>query len=509
MAAVRDDQPESEDRDVTLKNHDVAELRRLDVAHHLPPQQDHGLMRDLGGARIITHAKGSYIHDGDGAAILDAMAGLWCVQVGYGREELVEAAREQMRVLPYYNTFFKTAAPPTIRLAAKIAEKLGGDLSHVFFNSSGSEAIDTVVRLSRFYWQAKGQPERNVIIARENAYHGSTIAGTSLGGMAAMRAQGGPWMPGVTHVPQPYHFNNAFGQDPEAFGLACANAIEARILEIGPDKVAAFIGEPVQGAGGVIIPPESYWPRVAEICREHGILLISDDVICGFGRLGQWFGFQHYGIKPDLVTMAKGLSSGYQPISAVGVADHIVEVLRGFGDDFIHGFTYSGHPTAAAVALRNIEIIEDERLVERTREDTGPYLAAKMAELARHPLVGEARSLGLIGAVEIVSRPGTNERFGGAEGKAGLIVRDLCIKHGLMVRAVRDSLVMSPPLTISHHEIDEIFRVITLALDEAAPALRELDELVEPVEHHDLGTRRWDNEESHMGVSAAGAAGGL
>lgn len=459
-----------------LKNYNVAELRRLDVAHHLAAQQDQGLMRDLGGARIITRAEGSYIYDGEGNAILDAMAGLWCVQVGYGRKELAEAAYDQMLELPYYNTFFKTASPPTIRLAAKIAELLGGNLSHVFFNTSGSEAVDTIIRLARFYWQAKGQPERNVIIARENAYHGSTIAGASLGGMSAMHAQGGPWLPGIERIRQPYAFNDGFGQDPRAFGEAAADALEQKILEVGPEKVAAFIGEPVQGAGGVIIPPESYWPRVEAICRKYGVLLVSDDVICGFGRLGQWFGFQHFGIKPDLVSMAKGLSSGYLPISAVGVADHIVEVLRSVGDDFIHGFTYSGHPTAAAVALKNIEIIEREGLLERTRDDTGPYLAEKMKELSEHPLVGEARSLGLIGAVEIVAKKGTNTRFGGKEGATGPKVRDLCIEKGLMVRAVRDSLVLSPPLTISHQEIDEIFRIIGEALDEAEPGLRAQEE---------------------------------
>ncbi|MCW6528706.1 MULTISPECIES: aspartate aminotransferase family protein [Sphingomonas] len=459
---------------MALKNYNVAELRRLDVEHHLAAQQDHGMMRDIGGARIITRADGCYIRDAEGNAILDAMAGLWCVQVGYGRKELANAAYEQMLELPYYNTFFKTASPPTIELASKIAGLLGGNLSHVFFNSSGSEAIDTIIRMARFYWQAKGQPERHVIIARENGYHGSTIAGASLGGMRAMHAQGGPWVPGIEHIRQPYLFNDGFGEDPRAFGEAAADALEQKILEVGPERVAAFIGEPVQGAGGVIIPPETYWPRVEAICRKYGILLVSDDVICGFGRLGQWFGFQHFGIKPDLVSMAKGMSSGYLPISAVGVADHIVEVLRAVGDDFVHGYTYSGHPTAAAVALKNIEIMENEDLVRRTREDTGPYLARRMAALAEHPLVGEARSLGLIGAVEIVSKKGTNQRFGGSEGPAGRIVRDICITNGLMVRAVRDSLVMSPPLTISHGEIDDIVDIIGKSLDEAAPALAAL-----------------------------------
>jgi putrescine aminotransferase len=460
---------------MTRPNYNIDELRRLDVAHHLPAQQDHRLMQEIGGSRIITHAKGCWVYDGDGQAMLDGMGGLWCVQVGYGREELAQAAHDQMLQLAYYNTFFKTASPPTIELAAKISELLGGNLSHVFFNSSGSEAIDTVIRLARYYWQAKGQPQRNVIISRVNGYHGSTIAGASLGGMRAMQKQGGPWLPGIEHVMQPYWFNEGFDESPAEFGLRAADAVEARILEVGPENVAAFVGEPVQGAGGVIIPPETYWPRVQEICRKYGILLVSDDVICGFGRLGQWFGFQHYGLQPDLVTMAKGLSSGYLPISAVGVADHIVATLREVGGDFIHGYTYSGHPTAAAVALKNIEIMEREDLVRRTREDTGPYLARGMAELAKHPRVGQARSLGLIGAVEIVAQKGTNQRFGGKEGKAGILVRDICIKNGLMVRAIRDSLAMTPPLVISHEEIDILLRIIRESLDEAEPQLVALE----------------------------------
>jgi putrescine aminotransferase len=457
---------------MSLRNHDIAELRRLDVAHHLPAQQNYALMHEAGGSRIITRAEGVFIHDGDGAKILDGMAGLWCVQVGYGREELAKAAYDQMLELPYYNTFFKTVAPPTVTLAAKVSSLLGGHFSHVFFNSSGSEAVDTVIRMARYYWQCKGQPERNVIISRTNGYHGSTIAGASLGGMKAMHAQGGPWLPGIEHIAQPYAFGEGFGEDPEAFGLRAADALEERILEVGPEKVAAFIGEPVQGAGGVIIPPASYWPRIEAICRKYGILLVCDEVICGFGRLGQWFGFQHFGVTPDLVSMAKGLSSGYLPISAVGVASYVVETLREAGADFVHGYTYSGHPTCAAVALKNLEIIEREDLVRRVREDAGPYLAKGLAELAQHPMVGEARSLGLIGAVEIVAQKGTNRRFGGKEGKAGPIVRDLCIQHGLMVRAVRDTVVMSPPLVISHGEIDQLLGIIRNALDEAEPILR-------------------------------------
>ena len=456
------------------RNYNIAELRRLDVAHHLPAQANYAEIEALGGSRIITRAEGSTIYDGDGNAILDGMAGLWCVNVGYGREELVRAAAEQMQELPFYNTFFKTATPPPVMLAAKLAQLLGGKLQHVFFNSSGSEANDTVFRMVRHYWKSKGEPKRTNFISRWNAYHGSTVAGVSLGGMKHMHAIGDLPIPGVHHVMQPYRFDEGFGEDEEAFAARAAQEIEDKILEVGPENVAAFIGEPVQGAGGVIIPPKGYWKRVDAICKKYGVLLVSDEVICGFGRLGSWFGFQHFGVTPDLVSMAKGLSSGYLPISAVGVSDEIVKVLREKGGEFIHGYTYSGHPVAAAVALKNLEIIEREGLVERVKNDVGPYFANALKRLESDPLVGEARSLGLIGAVEIVSKKGTNERFTGKEGKAGPIVRDTCIKNGLMVRGIRDSIVMCPPLIITHAEIDRIVDTIARSLREAEPALRAL-----------------------------------
>ena len=465
---------EAENTMVSVRNYDIPALRLLDVAHHLPAQSSYGLQVDLGGSRIITSAKGSTIVDGDGHAILDGMAGLWCVNVGYGRPELVEAAARQMAELPFYNTFFRTATVPPIELAARIAGLLGGNLAHVFFNNSGSEANDTVFRLVRTYWALKGEPKRTIFISRHNAYHGSTVAAASLGGMDYMHVQGGLPIPGIEHVMQPYPFADGFGEDPAAFATRAAQAIEDRILAVGPENVAAFIGEPVQGAGGVIIPPPGYWQAVEAICRKYGILLVSDEVICGFGRLGEWFGFQHFGIRPDIVSMAKGLSSGYLPISAPAVSTEIVETLRASGEEFVHGFTYSGHPVSAAVALRNIQILDDEGLIDRTRNDTGPYLAHALAErLAPHPLVGEARSLGLIGAVEIVAEKGTNRRHGGG-GKAGPIVRDACIARGLMVRAIRDSIVMSPPLIITHAEIDQIVDTIATALDASAEKLAEL-----------------------------------
>jgi len=456
------------------RNYNIPELRRLDVEHHLPAQANYAEIQALGGSRIITRADGCTIYDGDGNALLDGMAGLWCVNVGYGREELARTAYEQMQELPFYNTFFKTATPPTVMLAAKVAEKLGGNLSHVFFNSSGSEANDTVMRMVRHYWKLKGEPSRTIFISRWNAYHGSTMAGASLGGMKHMHPIGGLPIPGVEHVAQPYKFGEGFNEDEEAFGARCAQEIEDRILKVGPENVAAFIGEVVQGAGGVIMPPKGYWKKVEAICRKYGILLVIDEVITGFGRLGSWFGFQHMGVQPDLVPMAKGMSSGYLPISGVGVSRQVVDVLREKGGEFVHGYTYSGHPVSAAVALKNIEIIEREGLVDRVKNDIGPYFAEAIKRLDGDPLVGETRSLGLLGAVEIVAEKGTNKRFTGKEGKAGPIVRDTCIRNGLMVRGIRDSIVMCPPLIIKREEVDRMIDIIGKSLREAEPALRAL-----------------------------------
>jgi putrescine---pyruvate transaminase len=454
---------------------DLKILRSLDLAHHLPAQQNYRLMQVLGGSRIIARADGCFIYDAEGRRLLDGMAGLWCVNVGYGREEIARAAYDQMLQLPYYNTFFRTATAPAVLLATQLAKLTGGELTHFFFSNSGSEANDTAFRLARHYWASIGQPKRKIFVSRWNAYHGSTVAAASLGGMKHMHAQGGLPIPGIEHVMQPYSFEEGFGENAAAFTERAAQAIEDRILAVGPENVAAFIGEPVQGAGGVIIPPPGYWPRVEAICRRHGILLICDEVICGFGRLGRWFGHQHFGVTPDIVTMAKGLSSGYAPISATAVSARIVAALRETNDDFAHGFTYSGHPTAAAVALKNLEIIEREALVTRVATDVGPYLAAALARLAAHELIGEVRSLGLIAGVEIVREKGTNRRFGSKEGAAGAIVRDICIDNGLMVRAIRDTIVMCPPLVISHAEIDELVDILGRSLDQAKQQLREIN----------------------------------
>jgi putrescine aminotransferase len=441
----------------------TAAWQELDRQHYLHPFTDYKSLHAR-GSRVIVRAEGVYLYDSEGNRILDGMAGLWCVNVGYGRRELAEAAYRQMLELPYYNSFFQTAHPPAIELARQLVELTPPQFNRVFFTGSGSEGNDTVVRLVRRYWDLMGQPERKVIVSRLNAYHGSTMAGASLGGMAFMHEQGGLPIPDIVHIAQPYWYGEGGDLSPAEFGLRVARELERKIEELGAHRVAAFIGEPIQGAGGVIIPPDTYWPEIQRICDRHGILLVADEVICGFGRTGHWFGSNLYGIRPDLMTIAKGLSSGYLPIGGVMVGDRVADVLIDKGGEFAHGYTYSGHPAACAVATANLNLIQQENLVSRTRDETGPYLAAKWREIAEHPLVGEARSVGLIGALELV-RNKQDRRFFDKRGEVGTICRDFCFRNGLIMRAVRDTMIVAPPLVISREQIDELAEKTRRCLD--------------------------------------------
>ena len=445
----------------------TAHWQDLSRRHLLAPFTDYRQLNEK-GARIITRAEGVHLWDSEGQRILDGMAGLWCVNVGYGREELVEAASRQMRELPYYNLFFQTAHPPVLELAKAIAELAPEGMNHVFFTGSGSEANDTVLRLVRHYWATKGQPEKRVVIGRWNGYHGSTLAGASLGGMAAMHEQGG-LLPDIVHIQQPYWFGEGGEMNPEEFGVWAADQLEQKILEVGEERVAAFIAEPIQGAGGVIIPPESYWPRVRQILDKYDILFIADEVICGFGRTGEWFGSQYYGNAPDLMPIAKGLTSGYVPMGGVVVRDEVVRVLDE-GGEFYHGFTYSGHPVAAAVALENIRILRDEGIVDRVRSATAPYLQKRWAELADHPLVGETRGVGMVAALELVRDKKTRARYAGG---AGMLCREHCFRNGLVMRAVGDTMIIAPPLVITPESIDELVTLARLSLDQTLEVLRQ------------------------------------
>lgn len=442
----------------------TAELQALDSAHHMHPfTHSNGLAAQ--GPRVITSANGVWLKDSEGHEIIDGMAGLWCVNIGYGRDELADAAARQMRELPYYNTFFKTTHVPALMLAKKIAELAPDDLNTVFFASGGSDANDTNLRLSRTYWAEKGQPARDVIISRWNAYHGSTVAGASLGGMKGMHHQGTLPIPGIEFIDQPDWWAEGGDMTPEEFGLERAGQLEAKIKEIGADKVGAFIAEPIQGAGGVIVPPETYWPEIQRICKKYDILLIADEVICGFGRTGSWFGSQTLGIKPDIMTVAKGLSSGYIPIGASIISDKVADVLR--DTEINHGYTYSGHPVACAVALENLRILEEEKIVDNVRDVTAPYLRRKWEALVDHPMVGEAKIVGMMASIALTPDKATRAPFASEAGTIGFITRDRCFANNVIMRSVGDRMVIAPPLTMTCDEIDILMERITTSLDEA------------------------------------------
>lgn len=446
----------------------TAEIQRLDSAHFIHPFTDTKSLAAK-GARVVTRGEGIYVWDSEGNKILDGMSGLWCVNVGYGRKELADAAYKQLLELPFYNSFFQTTTAPAARLAKRLAEVAPPQFKHVFYAGSGSEGNDTVIRLVRRYWDLMGQPQRKTIIGRWNAYHGSTLGGASLGGMKGMHEQGDLPIPGVVHIEQPYWFG--VGREmgyteaqKDEFGLKAASWLEDKILELGADKVAAFIGEPVQGAGGVIIPPKTYWPEIQRICDKYGILLVSDEVICGFGRLGTWFGCEKMGFKPDLMTFAKGVTSGYIPLGGVMVGDRIADVLIEKGGEFAHGYTYSGHPVACAVALENIDIIEREKLVARVANETGPYLQQKVAALRDHPLVGDAESCGFVAGLVLVKGKAPIELFA-PELEVGMICRGHCFANGLVMRAVGDRMIIAPPLVMTTADVDELVARITKCLD--------------------------------------------
>lgn len=441
----------------------------LDRRHHVHPFVDPRAVEEK-GTRVIVGAEGRHLIDADGRRILDAMAGLWCVNLGYGRPELARVAARQMEELPYYNTFFRSATVPAIELARVLAELTPGTLGHAFFANSGSEANDTIVRLVRRYWDIRGRPTKKTFISRTYAYHGSTMAAASLGGFEKMHMMGDLPLPGFEHVMPPYWY--AFGEaheTPEDTAARAARALEKKIAEIGADNVAAFIGEPVIGAGGVVPPPPNYWPEVQRICRENDVLLICDEVITGFGRTGAWFGAETFDIDADFMPMAKGMSSGYLPISAVLMKDEVFEVLAG-GGVITHGYTYSGHPVSAAVAIENIRLMREEGLVERVRDDVGPYYQSALQDLASHPLVGEARGAGLMGALELVKDPATRELFE-PMGDVGALCHEHCYDAGVIVRAMRDVVCTSPPLSITRPEIDEMGEKLRIGLDRTLESL--------------------------------------
>ena len=427
------------------------------------PMTQHQMMRGKDAPSKIVRGEGCFLFDDQGRKHLDGLAGLWCVNVGYGRNELVIAAEKQLRELPYYNSFFQCAHPPSIELSKILDELTQPQFSRVFYTGSGSESIDTMLRIVWRYWDLMDQPDRKIVIARKNAYHGSTVAGASLGGMEPMHKQGGV-LPYIEHIDQPYWFGSDRSMTSHEFGVYAAGLLEKKIEALGADKVAAFVGEPIQGAGGVIIPPESYWPEIQRVCDHYGILLVTDEVICGFGRLGEWFGADYYGVKPDLMTFAKAVTSGYLPLGGVMVSDMVGDVLIDKGGEFYHGYTYSGHPASCTVAIANIDIMRREDLVARVRDDIGPYFQQRWATLGEHPLVGETRMVGMMGALEIVRDRSSLERFDEDDG-VGMTCRNFLVENGLVMRAIGDTIVTAPPLTMTSEQVDELIEKAWKCLD--------------------------------------------
>ncbi len=439
--------------------------QELDKAHHLHPFTDFHQYSNTGG-RIVDRAEHIYIYDTDGHQMLDGMSGLWCCNLGYSQDSIRNAVSRQMEQLPYYNNFFNCSNQPAAELANALVDVTPKGFNRVFFTNSGSEANDTNIKLVHRYYDLLDQPQKKLIISRKNAYHGSTVAAGSLGGMSGMHKQ----YTGVNyvyHIDQPHWFAEGAGEDKDAFGLRVARQLEEKIDELGEENVAAFIAEPVQGAGGVIIPPSTYWPEIQRICKERDILLISDEVICGFGRTGNWFGCETYGYEPDLITFAKAVTNGFQPLGGVMVGDKVGDVLTAGGGEFAHGLTYSGHPAACAAGLATLEILRNEQVIEKAAAEVMPYFQSQLQTLTDHPIVGEVRGQGMFAALELVSDKGSRERLA-PESAGALFCRDQAIKSGLMVRAVGDAIITAPPIICNKAEVDTLINRLAQALDTTA-----------------------------------------
>lgn len=442
----------------------LAGLRRLDEAHFLHPFTDHGDLH-RGGTHVMHTGSGSHVTDETGRPLLDALAGLWCVNVGYGRREIADAIHRQVLQLSFYPSFFNTTTEPTILLAEKIASHAPKGLRRIFFSNSGSEANESALKMIRGYHKAVGRPKKTKILSRTFSYHGVCIATTSMTGLPSCTEPFDLPLPGFVHVPGPHAYGVASERSPAEYGDWCLEETERVIAKEGADTIAACFAEPVQGAGGVIVPPPGHLKKLRELCRRHDILFVADEVITGFGRLGAWFASGLWDLDPDMITMAKGITSGYVPLGATAVSDGVADVLTRSGY-LAHGFTYSGHPVSAAAALANLAILEDEKLVERTRDVSGPHFQRRLKALAAHPAAGEVRGEGLIGAIEMVPKGGRPPLT--ATPVLGARAAALAREQGVIVRGIRDLVAISPPLVITGEEIDFLFDALGRVLDRIA-----------------------------------------
>ena len=450
---------------------EASRLSELDQTHWLHPQGDLGAPQGTIPQLILVSGNGATLTDIDGREYVDGMASLWNVNVGYGRDVLAAVAAEQMRTLAFSSAYGGFGTAPAIKLAAKLAELAPGHLNVTYFASGGGEANDTAYKIARLYWKLRGEPERVNIISRIRDYHGLTYAATSATGLANFWKGFEPLAPGFLHAPAPDPYRYT---DEGSAGAAYVQALEKVVLDAGPQTVAAVVAEPVQGAGGVIVPPADYFPLLRQVCDKHGLLLIADEVITGFGRTGRWFALEHWNVQADLMIFAKGVTSGYLPLSGVMLTNAVHDVLRSVKGMFAHGFTYSGHPTACAVGLRNLQILEEEGLVEQAGE-RGAYLHRKLQGLREHEIVGDVRGLGLLAGVELVSDKATKQSFDVSKGAARRVWLE-ALERGVIVRPLSgDVLAISPPFVISEQQIDRLVDVLHSAIERVGSQLRRPD----------------------------------
>lgn len=445
-------------------------LDRLDRAHLVHGFGSPSVARERGSLRLV-RGRGIHVWDADGKRYVDGLAALWNVGVGHGRGEIARAVAEQTKRLAFVPTLLGFTSEPAIRLAARLARLAPPGLRHVVFTSGGSESNETVIRLVRLHRRLRGQADKIGIVALEGAYHGSSTGAASLTGLPTFHHHYGPLMSGVHRAPRPYCYRCPLGLAYPGCKVACIDALERVIVDAGPARVGAVIVEPVQGVGGVIVPPPGWFERLRAICDRYDLLLVVDEVITGFGRTGKMFGIEHTTVVPDMLVFAKGVTSGYQPLGGVMLHDRVWEVLLAAGDDFVlhHGFTYSGHPVACAAALANLDIIERERLVADVRRKA-PHFRRRLEALGDLPIVGEVRSRGLMAAIEIVRDRASRAPFPAAV-RVPLRIREAALARGLIVRASGDLLVLCPPLVITPAQIDGMTRVLRAAISEVAASL--------------------------------------
>ncbi|MBI2941353.1 MAG: aspartate aminotransferase family protein [Chloroflexi bacterium] len=442
-----------------------ASLRELDAMHVIHPLHQPSIYQQ-GGPIVLERGEGALLWDVEGRQYIDGLAGLWNVVVGHGRRELAEAAAQQMSTLAYCSSYSGQSNVPAIRLAAKLAEISYPRLKTTFFASGGAESNESAFKLARFYWKRRGRPEKVKIISRYHGYHGVTIAAMSATGIPPYWEAFDPRAPGFLHIEAPYPFRSSLPHDHPSYPHHFAQALEDAILREGPDTIAAFIAEPVQGAGGVIVPPYHYFPRVREICDRYDVLLIADEVITGFGRTGRRFALQHWGVQPDIMSFAKAITSGYFPLGGIMISEAIADVLRALPADspWMHAFTYSAHATGCAVALRNLQIIEEEHLIARA-EELGHCLLDDLQRLTASPLIGEVRGLGLMAAVELGEK-GTRKLFPAEHGLGGKVVKG-ALRRGLITRNRGDVILIAPPFVTTKEQLHRIVSILEESIAEA------------------------------------------